>query len=114
MEGIKGLELLSTSTSSVGGTDIGIIIVGIFFILLGVLVFYLAIQDKNDFGATITVLATFAIGGCLIASGISGRPVQDINTYKLSIVAEDYHVELRKYEVVSIEDKLIIIRDIKK
>lgn len=116
MDGVTGLQLLDITIESVGssiGGHIGWTIAGISLVLLGIFLVYCCNKEGLNVGGNDIIL--IVIGAIFIIYNVvtifQGGNYKEYNKYKCSITDENYHVDLDKYEVVSIEGKLITLKD---
>lgn len=115
MDGITGLQLLDTATKSIGGNValfFVLLLIGVCLVLLGVCL--VSEACKNGMSVDLETIP-ITIGTILIVISLisifTGEGTKEYKEYRLSIVDENYHIDLEKYEILKIEGKLITLED---
>lgn len=126
MEGIKGLELISTQIDSIRVMHIGIVlIIPVLFFITSIAITIRGVRDKNIKDRMSIVMTGLLL---MMMSAIMGtiftraflKNKEDINKdnvdkiHKFKIIDREYHVDLSKYKLIEINNNEITLLEEKK
>lgn len=124
MEGIKGLELISTQIDSMRIEHIGIVlIIPILFFITSIAIIIRGVRDKDIkdrmsivvtglllMAMTLIMGTMFTKAFCKNKEDIKNENVDKIHKFK--IVDKKYHVDLGKYKLIEInEDEITLLEE---
>lgn len=126
MEGIKGLELISTQINSMRAEHIGVVlIIPILFFITSIAITIRGVRDKNIKDRMSIVMTGLLL---MMMSAIMGtiftraflKNKEDIKNdnvdkiHKFKIIDREYHVDLSKYKLIEINNNEITLLEEKK